>query len=128
MSAVSTDLYIGNHRSHRKPSASDARTANEIVICNILKFLDASPLSLFESTSPEAKSSDSFYEEIYESFVSCLVTANDTVRTLSRAVAERILPKNGLLASVRQATPLDSDDFKLKFWRLTYAKNVPSCW
>ncbi|KAI8630826.1 GTPase [Xylariaceae sp. FL1651] len=119
MSAVSTDLYIGVRQSRRKATASDARTTNDIVICNILKFLDASPLSLFESLSPEAKNSDSFYEEIYESFVSCLVTANDTVRTLSRAVAEKILPTNGLLASVRQATPLDSDDFKLKFWRLT---------
>ncbi|KAI1816647.1 GTPase [Poronia punctata] len=127
MSAVSTDLYIGTHRSHRKPSATDTKTSNEIVICNILKFLDASPLSLFESTSPEAKSSDSFYEEIYESFVSCLVTANDTVRTLSRAVAERILPTNGLLASVRQATPLDSDDFKLKFWRLTSLVLLDMC-
>ncbi|KAI0397175.1 GTPase [Xylariaceae sp. FL0594] len=127
MSAVSTDLYIGSHRSHRKVPASDARTSNDIVICNILKFLDASPLSLFESTSPEAKLSDSFYEEIYESFVSCLVTANDTVRTLSRSVAERILPTNGLLASVRQATPLDSDDFKLKFWRLTSLVLLDMC-
>jgi neurofibromin 1 len=93
--------------------------SNEIVICSILKFLAASPLSLFESMSLDAKNSDTFYEEIYESFVSCLVTANDTVRTLSRPLAERILPTNGLLASVRQATPLDSDGFKLKFWRLT---------
>ncbi|KAJ8122779.1 hypothetical protein ONZ43_g1109 [Nemania bipapillata] len=30
-----------------------------------------------------------------------------------------ILPTNGILASVRQATPLDSDSFKLKFWKLT---------
>ncbi|KAH8162171.1 hypothetical protein CIB48_g6067 [Xylaria polymorpha] len=119
MSAVSTDLYIGVRRSHRKPSTSDARTATEIVICNILKFLTASPLSLFESISSDAKNSDSFYEEIYESFVSCLVTANDTVRTLSMPLAQNILPTNGLLASVRQATPLDSDSFKLKFWKLT---------
>ncbi|KAI0485819.1 GTPase [Xylaria cf. heliscus] len=119
LSTSSTDLYIGVRRSHRKPSTADTRTANEIVICNILKFLNASPLSLFESVSPEAKNSDSFYEEIYESFVSCLVTANDTVRTLSRPLAHNILPTNGLLASVRQATPLDSESFKLKFWKLT---------
>ncbi|RYC65279.1 hypothetical protein CHU98_g953 [Xylaria longipes] len=127
MSAVSTDLYIGVRRSHRKPSTSDARTANEIVICNILKFLTASPLSLFESLSPDAKKSDSFYEEIYESFVSCLVTANDTVRTLSRPLAQNILPKNGLLASVRQATPLDSDSFKLKFWKLSSSVLLDMC-
>jgi hypothetical protein len=126
MSTVSTDLYIGVRRlSHRKASAVDARTSNEIVICNILKFLDASPLSLFESSSPDAKKSDSFFEEIYESFVSCLVTANDTVRVLSQPVAEKILPKNGLLASVRQATPLDSEDFKLKFWKLMYVTKRP---
>lgn len=119
MSAVSTDLYIGVRRSHRKPSITDARITNGVIICNILKFLNASPLSLFESTSLDAGNSDSFYEEIYESFISCLVTANDTVRTLSRPLAQSILPTNGLLASVRQATPLDSDTFKLKFWTLT---------
>ncbi|KAI0202508.1 GTPase [Astrocystis sublimbata] len=127
MSAVSTDLYIGVRRSHRKPSTSDARTANEMVICNILKFLSASPLSLFETTVPDVKNSDSFYEEIFESFVSCLVTANDTVRTLSRPLAKIILPTNGLLASVRQATPLDSDSFKLKFWRLTSSVLLDMC-
>ncbi|KAI3341615.1 GTPase [Ustulina deusta] len=127
MSTVSTDLYIGVRRSHRKPSTADARTANGIVICNILKFLNASPLSLFESTSPDAKNSDLFYEEIYESFVSCLVTANDTVRTLSRPLAQHILPTNGLLASVRQATPLDSDSFKLRFWKLTSSVLLDMC-
>ncbi|KAJ3578004.1 hypothetical protein NPX13_g2562 [Xylaria arbuscula] len=127
MSAVSTDLYIGARPRHRKPSTGDARTANGIVICNILKFLNASPLSLFESASAEAKNSDSFYEEIYESFVSCLVTANDTVRTLSRPLAQSILPTNGLLASVRQATPLDSDSFKLKFWKLTSSVLLDMC-
>ncbi|KAI1278536.1 GTPase [Xylaria sp. FL0933] len=127
MSAVSTDLYLGVRRSHRKPSTGDTRIANGIVICNILKFLNASPLSLFESTSPDAKNSDSFYEDIYESFVSCLVTANDTVRTLSRPLAQSILPTNGLLASVRQATPLDSDSFKLKFWKLTSSVLLDMC-
>ncbi|KAI0518485.1 GTPase [Xylaria bambusicola] len=127
MSTVSTDLYIGVRRSHRKPSTGDARTATGIVICNILKFLNSSPLSLFESTSPDAKNSDSFYEEIYESFVSCLVTANDTVRTLSRPLAQSILPTNGLLASVRQATPLDSESFKLKFWKLTASVLLDMC-
>ncbi|KAI1293389.1 GTPase [Xylaria venustula] len=127
MSAVSTDLYLGVRRTRRKPSTADARTANGIVICNILKFLNASPLSLFESALPDAKNSDSFYEEIYESFVSCLVTANDTVRTLSRPLAQSILPTNGLLASVRQATPLDSDSFKLKFWKLTSSVLIDMC-
>ncbi|KAI1428452.1 GTPase [Xylaria sp. FL1777] len=119
LKAMSTDLYGGVRRSHRNPSAGDAGTANWIVICNILKFLNESPLSLFESTSLEAKSTESFYEEIYESFVSCLATANDTVRILSGPLARSILPRNGLLASVRQATPLDSNSFKLKFWKLT---------
>ncbi|KAI0871616.1 GTPase [Hypoxylon argillaceum] len=127
MSAVSTDLYIGVRRSHRKPSITDARITNGVIICNILKFLNASPLSLFESTSLDAGNSDSFYEEIYESFISCLVTANDTVRTLSRPLAQSILPTNGLLASVRQATPLDSDTFKLKFWTLTSSVLMDMC-
>ncbi|KAI0156431.1 GTPase [Xylariaceae sp. FL1272] len=116
LDAASTDLYIGDRRSHRR--MPDARSANEIIICNILKFLEASPLSLFESKTPEARD-DAFYEEIYQSFVSCLVTANDTVRGLTQALAEQILPKDGLLASVRQSTPLDSEGFKTKFWKLT---------
>ncbi|KAI1325648.1 GTPase [Xylariaceae sp. FL0255] len=118
MSAASTELCIDNsRRPHRR--VSHARSSNEIIICNILKFWTLSPLSLFDSSSPDDKNPSSFYEEIFEAFVSCLVTANDTVRFLSQPLAEQILPTNGLLASVRKAAPLDSGGFKLKFWKLT---------
>ncbi|KAI1341677.1 GTPase [Xylariaceae sp. FL0016] len=122
MSTSSTDLFLGD----RKRKASLTSVSNNVVICNILKFLDASPLTLFESP-PDVKNVESFYEEIYESFVSCLVTANDTVRGLTHNLAEKILSPTGPLSSVRKANPLDSLDFKIKFWRLTSLVLLDMC-
>ncbi|CAJ2511131.1 Uu.00g067560.m01.CDS01 [Anthostomella pinea] len=117
MSKTSADLYIGDRHTQRK--ASEANSWTTPVICNILKFLDASPLTLFENTRADVEDLSAFHEEIFESFVYCLVTANDMVRVLSRGLAEKILATDGLLSSFRQANALDSNDFRLKFWRLS---------
>ncbi|KAI0020415.1 GTPase [Xylariomycetidae sp. FL0641] len=117
MSAVSTDLFLRDRTTtHRKNS--ETTVATNAVICNILKFLQASPTSLFASPPPDTKDLRAFCSEIYESFLCFMVTANDTVRALGLPVAESILSPTGPLATVRQAGPLSSESFRYKFWRL----------
>lgn len=115
MLAVSTDMYFGDHTSQRK--ASETSASSIYMLCTILKFLDASPTTLFDNAP--AGSTDRFYEDNFEAFISCLVSANDQVRALSSALAHRLLAPDGILVSLRKAKRLDSQGFKTKFWRLT---------
>ncbi|KAI1099294.1 GTPase [Jackrogersella minutella] len=124
MSAISADAYIGDRHSQRKASETSASTCT--MICNILKFLDASPATLFEAPSDNSEAQE-FYEEIFEAFVSCLVTANDSVRVLASSVAKKLLTPNGIFASLRKAKRLDSNSFGVKFWRLTSLVLMEMC-
>lgn len=117
MSAISADMYIGDRHSQRKTSETSSSTTS--VICNILNFLDASPKTLFEAAPSESPDAEQFYEEIFEAFVSCLVTANDTVRALASGLARKLLAPNGVLSALRKSKRLDSHSFGIKFWRLT---------
>ncbi|KAI0831620.1 GTPase [Hypoxylon sp. FL0890] len=125
MSAMSADLYIGDRHSQRKTSETSASTT--AVICNILNFLDASPMTLFDSPPSDSSEAAQFYEEIFEAFVSCLVTANDCVRALASSVAKKLLAPNGILSSLRKSKRLDSHSFGTKFWRLTSLVLMEMC-
>ncbi|KAI0121575.1 GTPase [Hypoxylon sp. NC0597] len=125
MSAMSADLYIGDRHSQRKTSETSASTT--AVICNILNFLDAAPMTLFDSPPPDSSEADKFYEEIFEAFVSCLVTANDSIRALASGVAKKLLAPNGILSSLRKSKRLDSHSFGVKFWRLTSLVLMEMC-
>ncbi|KAI0484610.1 GTPase [Xylariaceae sp. FL0804] len=117
MSVYSAELYIGDRHLQRKASATN--TANNVLICNILKFLDASPSTLIAHPPTDKHDNDSFYEDVFESFVSCLVTANATVRTLASKVADKVFSPTGCFSSVKEAKLLNSEGFKVKFWKLT---------
>lgn len=123
MLAVSTDMYLGDHTSQRKASETSASSIH--MLCTILKFLDASPTTLFDNAP--AGSTDRFYEDNFEAFISCLVSANDQVRALSSALAHRLLAPDGILISLRKAKRLDSQGFKTKFWRLTSLSLMRMC-
>ncbi|KAI1139653.1 GTPase [Hypoxylon sp. FL0543] len=125
MSAISADLYIGDRHSQRKASETSASTT--AVICNVLNFLDASPMTLFDSPPSDASEAEQFYEDIFEAFVSCLVTANDSVRALASSVAKKLLAPNGILSSLRKSKRLDSHSFGIKFWRLTSLVLMEMC-
>ncbi|KAI1382753.1 GTPase [Hypoxylon trugodes] len=125
MSAISADLYIGDRHSQRK--ASETNSSTTLVICNILNFLDASPMTLFEAPPSDSVEAEQFYEEIFEAFVSCLVTANDSVRALASGVARKLLAPNGILSSLRKSKRLDSHSFGIKFWRLTSLVLLEMC-
>ncbi|KAK7980760.1 hypothetical protein PG989_013217 [Apiospora arundinis] len=123
MLAVSTDMYLGDHTSQRK--ASETSASNTAMICTILKFLDASPTTLFDNAP--ADSTDKFYEDNFEAFISCLVSANDQVRSLSSAMAHRLLAPDGILVSLRKAKRLETQGFKIKFWKLTSLSLMSMC-
>ncbi|KAH9893762.1 hypothetical protein F4778DRAFT_772513 [Xylariomycetidae sp. FL2044] len=123
MSAISADMYIGDRHSQRK--ASETNTSTSALICNILRFLDAAPMTLFEGPPPEGP--DKFYEENFEAFVSCLVTANDNVRALASGLAKKLLAHDGILHVLRKSKCLDAHGFKFKFWRLTSLVLMEMC-
>ncbi|KAK8107613.1 neurofibromin 1 [Apiospora kogelbergensis] len=123
MLAASTNMYLGDHTSQRK--ASETSASNTAMICTILKFLDASPTTLFENAPVD--STDKFYEDNFEAFISCLVSANDQVRSLSSAMAHRLLAPDGILASLRKAKRLETQGFKIKFWKLTSLSLMSMC-
>ncbi|KAI2616374.1 GTPase [Hypomontagnella submonticulosa] len=125
MSAISADLYIGDRHSQRK--ASETSSSTTMVICNILNFLDASPLTLFEAPPPDTSDAEQFYEEIFEAFVSCLVTANDSVRALASSLAKKLIAPNDIISSLRKSKRLDSNSFIIKFWRLTSLVLMEMC-
>ncbi|KAI1381086.1 GTPase [Hypoxylon crocopeplum] len=125
MSATSADMYSGDRHSQRK--ASETSSSTTTVICNILNFLDASPRTLFEAPPSDSSDAARFYEEIFEAFVSCLVTANDSVRVLASGLAKKLLAPNGTLSSLRKSKRLDSHSFGIKFWRLTSLVLMEMC-
>lgn len=108
-------MYISDYTSQRRVSETSA--ANTTMICNILRFLEPSPKTLFENAP--AENIDTFYEENFEGFVSCLVSPNNQVRTLASAVAKRLLVPDGILVSLRSSGQLKSQNLMLRFWKLT---------
>ncbi|KAI1496424.1 GTPase [Biscogniauxia marginata] len=117
ISVISADVYIGDRHTQRK--ASETSLATNAILCNIIKFLDASPMTLFDTSALDNPNLDVFYEELYEAFVSVLAGANDTVRPLTSGLAEKLLAPDGIFASLRKSNTRDSHDFKSRFWRLT---------
>lgn len=89
------------------------------MICNILEFLDASPLTLFEGSPDDARERDQFFEDNLVAFVSCLVSSNERVRKLAMRVAKRLFADESVLQPLRDSKRIDSDEFKTNFWKLT---------
>jgi neurofibromin 1 len=90
------------------------------MVCNILGFLDASPMTLFEGPPADRGERDRFYEENLAALIACVVAADESVRRLATAVAKRLFAREQLLATLRNSKGLGSKAFKTKFWRLTY--------
>ncbi|KAI1636187.1 GTPase [Biscogniauxia mediterranea] len=117
ISVISADVYIGDRHTQRK--ASETSLATNAILCNIIKFLDASPMTLFDTTALDNPNLEVFYEELYEAFIYVLAGANDTVRPLASGLAEKLLAPDGIFASLRKENTRDSNGFKRKFWRLS---------
>lgn len=111
------DGYIEEQTAQRK-AVESASSIN--MVCNILSFLDASPMTLFEGPPTARAEREHFYEENLESLISCIIAADESVRRLATGVAKRLFAKEQVLSMLRASKGLASKAFKSKFWQLTY--------
>lgn len=115
-SALLTDVYFGDQALQRKNAEAGAAIN---MICNILDFLDASPLTLFEGPPEKDRERDQFFEDNLVAFISCLVSSNERVRKLAMRVAKRLFADESVLQPLRASKRIDSQEFKSNFWKLT---------
>ena len=121
MSSLLWDAFIGDQGPQRKAIES---ISSINMVCNILNFLDASSMTLFEGPPIDQTERDRFYLENFESIVSCVMAPNESVRRLAVGVAKQLLASDQVLLSLRASNGLDAADFKTNFWRLRYAVAV----
>lgn len=117
MSHLLVEGYVEDQSAQRKAVESSSSIA---MICNILDFLDASPMTLFEGPPSDRKERDQFYQENMDSLISCVVAADESVRRLACGVAKRLYAKEQIMKTIRHTKGLESKGFKIKFWQLTY--------
>lgn len=117
MAVLLADGYIEDHSAQRNAVESPPSIS---MVCNILSFLDASPMTLFEGPPADEEERDQFYEENLGALISCIIAADESVRRLATGVAKRLFAKERVLANLRSSEGLGSKAFKTKFWRLTY--------
>jgi neurofibromin 1 len=88
------------------------------MIYSILAFLDASPLTLFNGAPNDSDDFILFYEDIFASFTTYLITDDDRIRFLTNAVARKIMTEcsGPLLQKGHSLGPRAS---KYNFWKST---------
>ncbi|KAL2170034.1 hypothetical protein VTG60DRAFT_5374 [Thermothelomyces hinnuleus] len=124
MADLLADGYIEEQSAQRKAVESAPSIS---MVCNLLNFLDASPMTLFEGPPADRDERDQFYEENLSALISCIVAADESVRRLATGVARRLFAKEGLLHNIRSSKGLSSKAFKTKFWRLTSLILISIC-
>jgi neurofibromin 1 len=87
------------------------------MVCNILTFLDASPMTLFDDKLGGNQDIDGSSSDMFESFLTCVISANDTVRKLAGRVATRLFEKHHGLGTLRGNDKIGSTSLKRGFWR-----------
>ncbi len=88
------------------------------MICSILVFLDASPLTLFSGAPNNYDDWIVFYEDIFASFTTYLITDDDRIRFLTNTVARKIMTESSV-PLWRKSQSLGSRTFKYNFWKST---------
>jgi neurofibromin 1 len=116
MSELLAEGYIEEQTAQRR-AAESAPSVN--MVCNILSFLDASPMTLFEGPPKDRGERDHFYEENLEALISCIVASDESIRKLATGVAKRMFANQQVLANLKASKGVGSKAFKTKFWRLT---------
>jgi len=85
---------------------------------SILSFLDASPLTLFTGAPSDSENFIAFYEDVFASFTTYLITDDDRVRFLTNRVARKIMTEcSGPLWHKSQSQ--GSRTFNYNFWKST---------
>lgn len=88
-----------------------------MLLRNILRFLEPSPESLLGKAPDE--NAESFYEDIFQGLVSCMVSPDDEVRTLAGVVAKNLFSQGSVLVRFRQSSNLNQQNLRQNFWRMT---------
>lgn len=88
------------------------------MMCNILSFLNSSPMTLFQGEPSKPEDQAQFFRDNLEAFVSCLIVSDSSVRKLAISVAPRIFSEPSVMER-RKAIKMPSQKFKMAFWRLT---------
>jgi neurofibromin 1 len=117
MSGLLNDAYIRDQSAQRRALESKSSIT---MICNVLNFLSESPMTLFEGPPDGVSDRDRFYFENFESFVSCMIAADESVRQLALGVAKPLLANNLMITTLRASGHLNSREFKINFWNLSY--------
>ena len=116
MAGLLTEGYVEDQSAQRKAVESPSSVN---IVCNILSFLDASPMTLFQGPPENEAERDSFYRENLESLISCVVAADESVRRLATGVAKHLFASESVLATLRGFKGIKSQEFRTDFWRLT---------
>ncbi|CAK7217430.1 Ras GTPase activating protein ira2 [Sporothrix eucalyptigena] len=88
------------------------------MICSILEFLNASPMTLFQGEPGDQDSGDLFFQDNFESFMACMVVADESVRRLAMGVAPRLFTED-TVARYKKMSGHVTQKFKPNFWKLT---------
>jgi neurofibromin 1 len=121
LSTLLNEAFLGEPSSSQRKVVENPSAIG--MICNVLNFLQASPMTLFEGPPDDEGERDRFYMDNFTSLVSCVVSANETVRRLATEVAKRLFAEEILLEELRASRSLNSLDFKTRFWRLRYVSH-----
>ncbi|KAL2160267.1 hypothetical protein VTH06DRAFT_1440 [Thermothelomyces fergusii] len=124
MADLLADGYIEEQSAQRRAVESAPSIS---MVSNLLNFLDASPMTLFEGPPADRDERDQFYEENLSALISCIVAADESVRRLATGVARRLFAEKTLLHNIRSSKGLSSKAFKTKFWRLTSLILISIC-
>jgi neurofibromin 1 len=111
--AFAGEPNIAQRKAVESPASID-------MVCNILNFLNASPMTLFEGPPDDEAEHSHFLLENFTSIVSCVLAANESVRRLATGVAQGLIGEEVVLDTLRASKSLDSATFKSNFWRLRY--------
>ncbi len=116
MSSLLNEAYVNDSIPQRKAIES---TSSINMVCNILNFLDASPMTLFEGPPSDRLERDRFYHENFRSLLSCVISPNESIRRLAVNVVKRLFANGQVLHTLRSSKGFDKPEFKTDFWRLT---------
>ena len=114
-SSKSQDTYPDEQYTLFKPLE---RSSSSEMIYNILIFLDASPLTLFDGAPANAIEWNQFFDEVFASFITYLVADDERIRYLTSIVARKVMT-DGSVSLWRQSQSVGSRTFKHNFWRST---------
>jgi neurofibromin 1 len=114
---VLAEPFVGDQNGQRKTAENSASIS---MVSNMLTFLDASPMTLFEGAPDESNDRAHFYQENFESIFSCVISANESIRHLAAGVAKSLFASDLFSSTVKSYKGLDSHPFKASFWRIRY--------